>query len=390
MEHTMTTAYESQIDAILRHDPAAAVQRVQSRVDELLDRANRSVVLFGAGRLGQHVLPRLRGTGVRVLAFADNNPRLWGKEVEGVEVLEPREAVRRFAGSAVFVVTVYTNGPVLRQAQELGAPTLKFAELAWRFPDALLPHGCLEHPHKLVEQQDDVRRAAGLWADDASRREYLGQLEWRFSLDRACLPPAVDPRDTYFPDELIRSLAEEVFVDCGAFDGDSVRDFLKRRRGVCGKIVALEPDPLNCGRLRAFLPSLPTNVAEKITVLQNAVGRRRETDRFNATGTAGSSVGAGEYEVEVVPLDEALANERPTYIKMDIEGAEPDAILGASRTIAESAPVLAICLYHAQEHLWQIPLMLRSLQERYRFFLRRYSDECWEQVCYAVPAERLR
>jgi hypothetical protein len=88
-------------------------------------------------------------------------------------------------------------------------------------------------------------------------------------------------------------------------------------------------------------------------------------------------------------LDDLLPSTIPTFIKMDIEGAEPDALRGASKLIAEHTPVLAICLYHAQEHLWQIPLLLQSLNSTYNFYLRRYADECWEIVCYAVPKSRL-
>jgi hypothetical protein len=75
---------------------------------------------------------------------------------------------------------------------------------------------------------------------------------------------------------------------------------------------------------------------------------------------------------------------------MDIEGAEMDALKGTRKTIRAHAPVLAICLYHTQEHLWEIPLLLQSFSDQYAFFLRRYSDHCWESVCYAVPRERLK
>ena len=68
---------------------------------------------------------------------------------------------------------------------------------------------------------------------------------------------------------------------------------------------------------------------------------------------------------------------------------EADAVLGAQKIIEENAPVLAICLYHAQEHLWQIPLLIHSFGVKYDFFLRRYADECWEIVCYAIPKDRL-
>jgi hypothetical protein len=73
---------------------------------------------------------------------------------------------------------------------------------------------------------------------------------------------------------------------------------------------------------------------------------------------------------------------------MDIEGAEPDALAGARRTITEHRPTLAICVYHVQDHLWTLPLAVADLVEDYRFVLRRYLSDCWEVVLYAIPRER--
>jgi len=94
-------------------------------------------------------------------------------------------------------------------------------------------------------------------------------------------------------------------------------------------------------------------------------------------------------EIKCASLDELFADAYPTYIKMDIEGAEMDALTGASRIIRDSSPVLAICVYHRIDHLWKLPLLLRSLSDKYTFFLRPHADACWDLVCYAVPLERL-
>jgi hypothetical protein len=90
-----------------------------------------------------------------------------------------------------------------------------------------------------------------------------------------------------------------------------------------------------------------------------------------------------------VPLDALIADARPTLLKLDIEGAEPDALLGARNTIVRHTPVLAVCVYHAQDHLWSIPLALQQLRDDYAFFLRPYNEEGWDLVCYAVPRMRL-
>jgi hypothetical protein len=74
---------------------------------------------------------------------------------------------------------------------------------------------------------------------------------------------------------------------------------------------------------------------------------------------------------------------------MDIEGAEPRAILGAAATIRASQPILAICAYHKCEHLWTLPILIKNALPEYEIFLRRYAEECWETVYYAIPPERL-
>ena len=99
-------------------------------------------------------------------------------------------------------------------------------------------------------------------------------------------------------------------------------------------------------------------------------------------------VSGGETEVECRRLDELFADAAPTHVKMDIEGAEPDAIQGAAGLLHGSRPAMSICIYHRNEHLWEIPLLIKSLAPDYGVYIRRYAEDCWEMVCYAVPPER--
>jgi hypothetical protein len=89
-------------------------------------------------------------------------------------------------------------------------------------------------------EADDVRKSLSLWADEVLRREYLAQLRWRLFLDSDSLPPPLPMGQIYFPLDLISLSSEEVFVDCGAFDGDSVRNFIQRQRSTFRQIIAIE------------------------------------------------------------------------------------------------------------------------------------------------------
>uniref|UniRef100_Q025U0 Methyltransferase FkbM family n=1 Tax=Solibacter usitatus (strain Ellin6076) TaxID=234267 RepID=Q025U0_SOLUE len=387
---------QEQLEDLLREGVSPAVHREQTAFDELAGPFAKSIVLFGAGGLGRRTLAGLRRHGIEPLAFADNNPAAWGTSVEGITVFSPAEAASRFGDSAVFVVTVWgalskdRMSARIGQLQKLGCRrVVSFAPLYWKYPEGLLPHYGADLPHKVHESAAEVRAAFELWGDEASRFEYLNQIRWRLHMDFDCLNPPIG-HPIYFPQDLCPLSDEEVFVDCGAFDGDTLQLFLAESGAKFRKIVAFEPDPANFANLRENAARMPGADRQAIQVLHAATGARAETVCLKAEGTKSSVIGAVGVEVDCVTLDNALSSTVPTYLKMDIEGAEVDSLIGASRTIRDHAPVLAICCYHAQDHLWKIPLLIHSLNPGYRFFLRPHDLEMWDLVCYAIPAERLK
>jgi FkbM family methyltransferase len=379
----------SEIDDLLAEGIESIEARGRALVDGLALADNGPFVLFGAGALGRWTLAKLRTSGVEPCGFVDNNQRLWGKDVDGLRVLSVADAVREFGRDVPFIVTVYNSTAVRRQLGDKGHRAFAFPVLALRFPKALLPHCCVDRPARMVGQTAAIREGLFVWADEASRREYVAQVRYRLTFDD--VPPGIPASETYFPEELVVPSPEEVFVDCGAYDGDSVREFLRRRGETFGRVIALEPDPANIDRLQASLSGYPATVRSRVEAIAVAAGSQRGKMRFDATGTVTSAIGsAGTLEVDVAPLDDVLRGRSPSYIKMDIEGSEPEALAGAHRILQEDEPVLAICLYHRQEDLWQLPLQIRAINPRYDLFLRRYSDDCWEQICYAIPPARLR
>lgn len=388
----LEAAFKRLLQDISHERPGALEHLAASAFDATAGQAAGSIVLFGAGYLGRFTAVRLRQVGIEPRAFSDNNSGLWGQSVDGIPVLAPEEAVRRFSPDSAFVVTVYNSSAPRRQLAALGCLRIaSFASLCWKYPAAFVPDAGIELPHRMLPQLDEIDRCFQVLADDASRRELYEQVRWRTSLNYEVLSRPMNDADQYFPASLVVPLADEVFVDCGAFDGDSIARFLKCRSGRFGRIYALEPDPGNRKALEVRRAGLGAEVGGRISVLPYAVGSSSEYVQFASTCTAGSRVGAPEANtvVECRALDELLRGVAPTYIKMDIEGAEPDAIAGAAKTLRSKAPVLAACLYHRSEHLWQIPNLIHSLSPGYKIFLRRYAEECWEIVCYAIPESRL-
>ncbi len=391
----MRDTLESQLDELLAEDPRSVELREQSTFDDFAGPLRRSLVFFGAGGLGRKALRGARNAGTEPLAFCDNNPRLWNTVIEGVPVLSPQDASRQFGHRAVFIVTIWTAlggagyAPFHRQLESLGCErVISWCPFFWKFAAELLPEYAVGAPTRIRAAAGDVRRVFHLLADADSRREFLVQLRWRLLLDFGGTDAGSG--EDYFPRDLFQLRSDEVFVDCGAYDGDTVQSFLGATGFSFGRIVAMEPDPATFAALKARLALLPEPVHDRIEALQLAVGARRQRIRFARTGLAASAAtGADGQDANCAPLDEVLRNCAPTLIKMDIEGAELDALTGARSVVATHRPILAACLYHRDDHLWRIPLLIESLCPGYKLFVRPTREGFWHLVCYAVSPERL-
>jgi FkbM family methyltransferase len=383
-----------ELEKLLNESIASAKQREKSAFDAITAPFEKSLVIFGAGNIGKKTMRTLRNAGIEPHAFSDNNSALWGSEIEGVPVLSPSDAAIRYGKNSAFVVTIWrgegtdTMAERCEPLRKLGCErVVSFGALFWKFPDLFLPHYSFDLPHKVLEQANEIRSAFNIFEDINSRKEFVAQIRWRLWLDFDALPRPV-AHEIYFPQDLITVTESESFVDCGAFDGDTMRNFLNSRGSAFGHYTAFEADPENYRKLEANVTKLPKAIQEKITIYPMAVGARREKVYFDARGTESSGVGGNSLEIDSVPLDEVLLGTNLTWIKMDIEGSEPDALNGAKEIISSHAPVLAICVYHQQNHLWRIPLMISKMFTGYRFFLRPHLLESWDLVCYAIPASR--
>lgn len=225
-------------------------------------------------------------------------------------------------------------------------------------------------------------------ADEQSRKVFEKRLEYLLTGNQQCMVEIFSENtEQYFPTDIVRLDNKEVFIDAGACCGESSEVFIKLTYAHYKSIHLFEPSE----RI--------VNVAQEIFNLEDyknvyfyKYGLYNENKKigFIDEDIIGSSSVSEEdtcNSIEVVTLDSIFNNsmEKPTFIKMDIEGAEKEAIHGAQQTILEGAPKLAICVYHEMEDLWEIPSMIMNIRDDYKIYLRHHSMENTETVCYAIP-----
>ncbi|HZI20737.1 MAG TPA: FkbM family methyltransferase [Pyrinomonadaceae bacterium] len=387
---------ERELEELLAESPEEADRRAELR---FVAGESAALVLYGAGTLGRDVLSKLRRVGVEPAAFADDTLSKQGSELDGLPVLAPREAVERFGPQTLFVVTILN--PALRfleararLAEATGARVASFLDVAWKYPETFLPHYQFVLPREVLGEAEEVRRAFYLFDEEESRRQFVAHLRFRLRLEHEALP--ANSRAAYFPSDVPLGLGPDAsFVDCGAFDGDTLRRFVAHQRGRFHRAYAFEPDPANCRRLRDYVASLGAETAERVLVFNAGVGAERGRLRFRSTGdmSAAFMPGGGDAaareaddEIEVLALDEVVkADERQLYLKFDVEGAEWEALAGARRLIGREQPLLGVSIYHRPADLWRLPLLMREMCPESRLYLRTEGEDGMDLICYAVP-----
>lgn len=188
---------------------------------------------------------------------------------------------------------------------------------------------------------------------------------------------------SYFSQDFYPISSDEVLFDCGVFTGDTIEDFVTFTNKKYKKIVAFEPDEKNVKRLNAFI----NNKIENVVVIQKATGDKNGKVAFLNNGNMFSKTvdvkdSSDELSVDIVRLDNYI-DYHPTLIKMDIEGAELDSLIGATQIIKTLKPKLAICIYHMPFDFYEIPKFLKSLVPEYKFKVRQHESGFCETVLYA-------
>ena len=208
-------------------------------------------------------------------------------------------------------------------------------------------------------------------------------------IDGTILWELTEGRQYFDVDFLPHDLSGEVFIDAGACDGMSSVQFMKWCEGR-GDVICFEPDLRNVEGLKrnlkdkGFVPNRDYQLIEK--------GVWSETTTLSFTGSGGADshivseagIEPDVVSISVVAIDDCMNNRKATFIKMDIEGAELEALYGAAQTIREYKPKLAICVYHKPEDIWTIPSYVLELRKDYKLYFRHYSFGQTETVMYAI------
>ena len=331
----------------------------------------KKIVIFGAGELGHKVFEVLKDRRIGIAYFCDNYLKGKTDERTGLKIAGMEEMTadkeKALVLIAVFHELVYCT--VYQSLLENG-----FSEEQLINTKRLGDISPLAHFEKHLKE---YRQVYSLLDEDFSKQVYLKRMQRGYLL--IDISPIISSSAEEYFDKQVELSQEEVFVDCGGFVGDTSMEFIRHTDGKYNKIIILEPEESKQKEIRKNMGDSRYDLYQYGAWSCNAVLK------FDDRGDVGSRVSEkGKVEIEARALDEIIYEEKPTFIKMDIEGAEVEALKGSEKIIKDFRPRLAICVYHKPEDLFEIPILIKEMRGDYQIFIRQYDNSQYETVCYAV------
>lgn len=220
-----------------------------------------------------------------------------------------------------------------------------------------------------------------LLEDDISKNQFYNIINFRLTYDLDYMRGFSDrENEQYFEDFLNLQKSGEVFVDVGAYDGYTTEEFIKLSPKF-HKVFLFEAEEKNMKVAKERLSRF-----DNIIYHQLGLSNRKESLRFDTSGSSSKITQDGDVTIDVNKLNDII-DERVSFIKIDIEGAEPQAIEGAKETIAKYHPKLAISVYHRKDDFWTIAQQILSVREDYKIYLRHYTEGISETIMFFIPKE---
>jgi len=340
---------------------------------------NQPIVLFGAGVFGLIVVKNFNLHGINIECLCDNK-KTGTDPITGIEIISTEILIRDYknANIVISVATPSIHRSIYEQIISLGFSE----EQIFKFDDIfklLIKFGNLTtkiNYNEFLIHLNGYKRAYDFFDDNNSKDIIIGTINSylfgdNFSFDF--------PDNTYFPSE-IKLQDDEVFVDAGLYIGDTVEEFVRRTNGKYNKIYGFDIDGENFKIAESNLQKY-----NNIEIIQKGLWSNTCSQNADLGMLAGSNINEeAKTEVNLIALDDFFKDPPPpTFIKMDIEGAEMQALIGAEKLLKNNSPKLAISVYHQPQDIYELTELIHKFNPEYHFKLRSHLPFTLKTILYA-------
>jgi len=338
-----------------------------------LKNIKKPILLYGMGNNADRVLDILEKEQIKVSGVFASDGFVRGHSFRGFKVISYSEA-KEIYGDMVVLLCFGSQRPdvmenIIRIAreQELYVPDLPVCGDTVFTSDYYSAH---------KNQLDTVYN---MLADDRSKEVFNDIIEFKLSGKIDSLLRCQSSSQEAF-ENILKLGRDEIFMDLGAYNGDTVREFLGITQGKYQKIYAVEPDKKNFASLLK-----KTSAVEKIEYINAGIDSKKGQQMFSMKAGRSSVLSSEGVLIPTESIDNILSGNPVTYIKMDVEGQELNAIEGGKNTILKYKPKMLVSAYHRTEDLFTLPLKVMEIRDDYKIYMRHYPYiPAWDTNYYFV------
>lgn len=339
---------------------------------QVLKETDLPIVLYGMGNGADMIMGVLDEIGVTVSDIFASDAFVRGHSFHGFRVLKYSEVCEKYKDFIILMTFAIHDTPTLEYVRQMNE---EHTVLSPTVPIAGKGLFTLDY---IKENEELFDRAYNLLADEKSKSDFVDVLNFKVSGKIEYLFSCQSEKE-----ELYRTILplndNETIVDLGAYDGDTIREFLSVTNGKYRKIYAFEPDEKNFRKLCKKMEAL-----DKIERYNLGAWDKKETLYFQKKAGRNSHQSTEGIPMNFDSVDNVI-EDNVTFIKMDIEGAEYKAINGARKTIERCKPKLYICAYHRNEDAFALPLLINEICSDYKIYYRHHPYiPAWESNFYCV------
>lgn len=336
-----------------------------------LKTCGKPIVLYGMGDGADKVLAAFEKFGIKASAVMASDEFVRGQSFHDLRVKKLSEIEAEYGDFVIALCfasqlpEVMDNIKAVAQRHKLLVPSVPV------FGDIIFDEAFMR------ENEENFRFARGLLADELSRKVFDNILEFYYTGEIGLLDEITTDKDEAF--KILNLGDNEVFVDLGAYNGDTIDEFLRYCGGSYRKIVAFEPNGKNFEKLKAHCEGM-----ERVELWQLGAWSENTVLTFNNKAGRNSAIASDGVRTRVASVDSVLCGTRADYIKADVEGADFETLLGMKKTL-KSKPKLNFSAYHRFEDIYRLPILINQLNPDYKIYLRHHPYiPAWDTNLYCV------
>lgn len=332
------------------------------------------IVLYGMGNGADKIIKVLEEKSIKYCGvFSSDGFQKKGKTFHGFPVLTLGDFEKIYQKLTVLMCFGSARSEVIENVKRIKEKHIFYAPDVPLYGNILFDNS-FYNLHK--KAHDEVY---SLLADDISKKVFNNTIKYKLSGKVDYLFDCETSIDEAYLN-ILKLNSSEIYLDLGAYRGDTVFEFIDRTNNSYNEIIAVEPDIKTFNKLSAA-----TSNINNLTLINACISNECKKGLFNMNGSRGSNLGVGGKEIDFLSTDSIIGEKEVTYIKVDIEGAEGDFIKGARNTIKNHKPKMMISCYHRSDDLINIPKAVLNIRSDYKIYMRHFpSLPAWDTVYYFI------